>query len=79
MTDSEIRSAFSALNLSIDVNLLNQIIKGITLDKQLTQIDLRNLKMHCPNVAELFKVLRTIKTQIPDLIIVSDEDAFSFD
>lgn len=79
MTYSEIRSAFSTLNLSIDDNLLDQIINDIALNKQLTQIDLRNLKMHCPNVAELFKVLRTIQKQIPDLIIVSDEDAFSFD
>lgn len=79
MTDSEIRSAFSALNLSIDVNLLNQIIDDIALNKQLTQKDLRILKIHCPDVAELFKVLRTIQKQIPDLIIVSDENAFSFD
>lgn len=79
MTESEIKSAFSALNLSINDNLLDQIINDIALNKQLTQKDLRILKQHCPNVAELFKVLRTIRKQIPDLIIVSDEDAFSFD
>lgn len=80
MIESEIRNAISTLNLPIDVKLLNQIINNIALNKQFTQNDLRIIKTYCPKkVAEFFEVLQTIKKQTPDLIIVSNEDAFSFD